>query len=323
MRAVRQFNVVPAIPAPLQALAEVASNLHWTWDRDTQALFERLDPAAVEGHRARPPAPVGRHHRHAGGPSSPPIPTVVAATEAAADRLRDAIEAPRWFQSRDRLAARARRLLLPRVRHLRDAAAVLRRPRRPRRRPPEGRLRPRACRWSAVGLLYAEGYFRQRLNADGVQEERYPPLDPHGLALHPTGVQVSVDLAGEHVRINVWQRGGGPHPAVPARHQRRGQQPRGRRRHRPSVRRRQGAPPAPGDGAGHRRRARPARPRATTRRCSTPTRATPASCRSSASASWSPPRASRSPTPSRPCAPAACSPPTPPCRPASTSSPAS
>jgi starch phosphorylase len=57
----------------------------------------------------------------------------------------------------------------------------------------------------AIGLLYAEGYFRQRLNADGVQEERYPPLDPHGLALSPTGVQVSVDLAGEHVRLNVWQ----------------------------------------------------------------------------------------------------------------------
>ena len=30
----------------------------------------------------------------------------------------------------------------------------------------------------AIGLLYAEGYFRQRLNADGYQEERFPRLDP-------------------------------------------------------------------------------------------------------------------------------------------------
>ena len=46
MRAVRQFNVVPAIPAPLQALSELAANLHWTWDSETRALFRSLDPVA-------------------------------------------------------------------------------------------------------------------------------------------------------------------------------------------------------------------------------------------------------------------------------------
>ena len=44
MRAVREFNVVPAIPEPLKGLSELASNLHWTWDRDTQSLFRTLDP---------------------------------------------------------------------------------------------------------------------------------------------------------------------------------------------------------------------------------------------------------------------------------------
>ncbi|MGZ4765473.1 MAG: alpha-glucan family phosphorylase, partial [Ilumatobacteraceae bacterium] len=48
-------------------------------------------------------------------------------------------------------------------------------------------------------------YFRQRLNADGYQEERFPRLDTHGLALTPTGVQVSIDMAGEIARLNVWQ----------------------------------------------------------------------------------------------------------------------
>ncbi|MFM2078689.1 MAG: hypothetical protein RJA49_2579, partial [Actinomycetota bacterium] len=52
MRSVRQFTVIPAVPAPLQTLTEVASNLRWTWDRETQALFERLDPATwrATGH---------------------------------------------------------------------------------------------------------------------------------------------------------------------------------------------------------------------------------------------------------------------------------
>ena len=52
MRAVRQFNVVPAIPPRLAALSDLANNIHWTWDRLTQALFSRLDPQLWEsgGH---------------------------------------------------------------------------------------------------------------------------------------------------------------------------------------------------------------------------------------------------------------------------------
>ena len=52
MRAVRQFRVIPAIPPALEPLRELATNLHWTWDRETQHLFDRLDPAAwaASGH---------------------------------------------------------------------------------------------------------------------------------------------------------------------------------------------------------------------------------------------------------------------------------
>ena len=52
MRAVRQFTVVPAIPAGLAAVRTLAANLHWTWDRETQDLFARLDPSGWEesGH---------------------------------------------------------------------------------------------------------------------------------------------------------------------------------------------------------------------------------------------------------------------------------
>ena len=40
MRAVRQFNVIPAIPEPLAALDGLARNLHWTWDSELKALFD-------------------------------------------------------------------------------------------------------------------------------------------------------------------------------------------------------------------------------------------------------------------------------------------
>ena len=99
MRAVREFNVVPAIPAPLAALSDLATNVHWTWDRETQALFDRLDPATWRrtGHdplRLIAAITAERWERLASDSS------IVDATRLAAARLRDAIESPRWFQGR-------------------------------------------------------------------------------------------------------------------------------------------------------------------------------------------------------------------------------
>ncbi|MGH9078381.1 MAG: alpha-glucan family phosphorylase, partial [Acidimicrobiales bacterium] len=46
---------------------------------------------------------------------------------------------------------------------------------------------------------------RQHLNADGWQEERYPELDPHSMALSLVeGARVGVDMAGEAVTAAVW-----------------------------------------------------------------------------------------------------------------------
>lgn len=203
MRSVRQFTVIPAVPSNLQTLTQVASNLRWTWDRDTQALFERLDPALWKA--------TGRDPLRLLAAISAPRwaelsadETVVAAAQAASDRLHDAMESPRWFQGRadsplgqvayfspefgisETLPQYSGGLGVLAGDHLKAASDL-------------------GLPLVAVGLLYAEGYFRQRLNADGMQEERYPPLDPHGLALTPTGVQITVTLAGDDVRVNVWR----------------------------------------------------------------------------------------------------------------------
>ncbi len=58
---------------------------------------------------------------------------------------------------------------------------------------------------TGVGLMYRQGYFRQQLNADGWQEERYPVLDPHAMALTLVdGCSVSVDLAGSELVAQIW-----------------------------------------------------------------------------------------------------------------------
>ena len=99
MRAVRQFNVVPAIPPRLAALGSLANNIRWTWDRQTQALFAQLDPPLWEssGHdplRLIAGITAGRWAELSADPE------IVALTDAAADRLAQATTEPRWFQGR-------------------------------------------------------------------------------------------------------------------------------------------------------------------------------------------------------------------------------
>jgi glycogen phosphorylase len=203
MRAVRQFNVVPAIPPRLAALSSLANNIYWTWDRQTQALFARLDPVLWESSGHDPLRLI------AGITASRWVelsadPEIASLTDAAAERLAEATTEPRWFQGRtdsplemiayfspefgltETLPQYSGGLGILAGDHLKAASDL-------------------GLPLVGIGLLYAEGYFRQKLNADGYQEERFPRLDPHGLALTPTGVQVSIDMGDEVARLNVWQ----------------------------------------------------------------------------------------------------------------------
>ncbi len=203
MRAVRQFSVVPAVPPALDALRELSTNLHWTWDREAKQLFARLDPAAWDAAGGDPMRLLAsitpeRWSQLAADPA------VVDATRAAKERLDLAVHEPRWFQGRDASPLHLVAYFSPEFGisetlpqysgglgvlagdHLKAASDL-------------------GVPLVGVGLLYAEGYFRQRLNADGYQEERFPRLDPSGLALTDTGVRVTVDLAGDPVQVHAWQ----------------------------------------------------------------------------------------------------------------------
>ena len=60
-----------------------------------------------------------------------------------------------------------------------------------------------------VGLLYQQGYFRQRLNADGWQLELFPRNDFHNMPVQPVmhgeqQVAIEVDFPGRRVRAGIW-----------------------------------------------------------------------------------------------------------------------
>jgi starch phosphorylase len=210
MRPTHQFTVTSEIPASLAALPRLAANLHWAWDRELAAVFDRIDGHEHDQTWRR----TGQH------PTdlirrTPPSRWLELADDAgfveqvdAADRrLDDVLAGSAWFQ--DRVAEHGS--------PLRSIAYFS----------PEFGITEALPQYSGglgilagdhlkassdlgvpligVGLLYAEGYFRQRLNADGWQEERNETIDPHALGIVKTDVVVEVDLAGVTAQVQVWR----------------------------------------------------------------------------------------------------------------------
>ena len=62
-----------------------------------------------------------------------------------------------------------------------------------------------------VGLMYAQGYFRQRLAPGGRQEEVYEPFDPENRPILPAQdenggeISVSVEMPGRELHLKVWR----------------------------------------------------------------------------------------------------------------------
>ena len=62
-----------------------------------------------------------------------------------------------------------------------------------------------------VGILYAQGYFRQRLDAEGRQQEIYEPFEPEMRPILPARdadgqeIHISLDMPGRQLHLKVWK----------------------------------------------------------------------------------------------------------------------
>ena len=202
MRPVRRFEVTPAIPPALAALPDIASNLHWSWDPEATRLFARLWPGWHPG-MAHPAemvrtTPAERLAELAADPG------IVNDVGAVSRRLQTALKGTTWFGSRDESPLRLVAYFSPEF----GISEAL-----PQYSGGLGVLAGDHLKASSdlgvplvgIGLLYTEGYFRQRLDADGWQQESVADFTPQSLGLVDTGVEVTVDLAGDPVRCHVWR----------------------------------------------------------------------------------------------------------------------
>jgi glycogen phosphorylase len=204
MKALRSFTVRPSLPSELAALEELAFNLRWSWDDRSRALFRWVDPDLWDASVHDPVRMLGLVGRDR-------LDDLVADDgfrrflSQVHDEHNRYLDSDRWFQSKEDSSLRQVAYFSP---EFGIAEAV------PQYSGGLGVLAGDHLKSASdlgvplvgVGLLYRHGYFRQGLNADGWQEERYPLLDPHIMALTACdGVRVTVDLAGTPLVAQVWQ----------------------------------------------------------------------------------------------------------------------
>jgi glycogen phosphorylase len=203
MKAFRSFTVRARLPETLAPLQELAFNLRWSWDERTRDLFRWVDPSLWEKTQHDPVQVLSLVAKDRLEALSTDNAFMSFLGEIDAE-LRRYMGVQRWFQNRGRSALQKVAYFSPEFGiaealpqysgglgvlagdHLKAASSL-------------------GVPMVGVGLLYSEGYFRQRLNADGWQEERYPVMDPHFMALTPVeGARVSVDLAGQPLSARIW-----------------------------------------------------------------------------------------------------------------------
>src|ERR671911_2618987 len=204
MKALRSFTVRPSLPPELSALEELAFNLRWSWDDQTRDLFRWVDPHLWDASVHDPVRMLGLVDRQ----------RLDALAHDAGfkrflgdvrDELQRYLDGERWFQSRGDSPLDLVAYFSP---EFGIAEAV------PQYSGGLGVLAGDHLKAASdlgvplvgVGLLYRHGYFRQSLNSDGWQQERYPGLDPWAMAMQPVeGARVEVDLAGTPLVAAVWR----------------------------------------------------------------------------------------------------------------------
>jgi starch phosphorylase len=203
MRALRSFTVRPHLPEALAPLEELAMNLRWAWDDRTRDLFRWVDPDAWDATHHDPVSMLAT--------TSPARLAELAEDQAflrfqasVHEDLTRYLEEPRWFQDRGSALRKVAYFspefgiteALPQYSgglgilagdHLKSASDL-------------------GVPLVGVGLFYRHGYFRQGLDQEGWQQERFPDQDPFAMPLTLCeGVRISVDLAGVEMRAQVWR----------------------------------------------------------------------------------------------------------------------
>jgi glycogen phosphorylase len=208
-RSIRTFTVLPHIPERLRALQKLAYNLWWCWNAEAVSLFRRIDAERFEAFDHSPIKLLGAisQQRFEELAKEGGFLAHMDRVEEALDRY---MAAPTWYSEtfgaetdlkiayfsaefglHESVPVYSGGLGILAGDHLKSASDL-------------------GVPLCGVSLMYREGYFRQYLNIDGWQQERYPENDffnlPLVLETKPDGspVLISVELPGRTVFVKIW-----------------------------------------------------------------------------------------------------------------------
>src|SRR5437868_1089842 len=209
-RPIRTFTVLPHLPPRLQALHKLAYNMWWCWNHDAISLFRRLDSDLFEAVEHSPVKLLGALEQarmeqllHDDG--------FLAHMDRVEEVLDTYLGATTWYQETYGTQTDCRVAYFSAEFGLHESVPVY-----------SGGLGVLAgdhlksasdlgVPLTGVGLMYREGYFRQYLNVDGWQQDRYPENDFFNLPLIPelrkdgTPVYISVPFPGRDVWCRIWR----------------------------------------------------------------------------------------------------------------------
>jgi starch phosphorylase len=205
---IREFVVRPALPPQLSRMPELAYNILWAWESSIRTLFRRLDPALWKESCYNPVVLLGRVAQTTLERAALD-PRYIAQYQLACQRFDIHMKAPpagttsgteqakliAYFSAEygltECMPVYSGGLGVLSGDHMKSASDV-------------------DLPLMGVALLYQLGYFRQFLNADGWQQERYLENDFYSLPILPAadaeGKQqtVTVQLPSGPVAIRVW-----------------------------------------------------------------------------------------------------------------------
>lgn len=204
------YQVVPKLPEKLEGLRDLAYNLHWTWNIESQSLFRRLDRELWEETNHNPILLLGKVSQERLEEISNDE-GFLSHLKRAYNSLQVYLSEQTWFNKNYKngkdfhivyfsaeygltecLQTYSGGLGVLAGDHLKAASDL-------------------GIPLIGVGLLYKEGYFQQYLTSDGWQHERYEINDfenlPMKLVLNGDNkaLLLSVDFPGRKVYFQIWK----------------------------------------------------------------------------------------------------------------------
>jgi len=210
MKILRNYTVTPQLPEPLARLRNIVGNLWWCWDHDAISLVRRIDPDLWESSGHNPVAMLSLVSQERLGELAGDD-GFLAHYERILQVFDEYMGSETWcsrcygddlqldiayfsaeFGITECLPIYSGGLGMLAGDHLKSASDL-------------------GLPLVGVGLLYQKGYFRQHLNYDGWQGERYQSNDflnmPIELCRNPDGAPVVVEVTfpGRNVQAQVWK----------------------------------------------------------------------------------------------------------------------